>query len=291
MKNLKKAAALLTALCLLLSLCAFAEEDAREAVFEDIELYPGLIVQTAVPAGYTASSLGMGEGVPAGVLVFEPENENDIVMLMSVEYDEECEGLSLNDFTDEQIESYRGSVIEDLDMYDPEVTLTATAYGTKLLVFDENSDTAEQVIISSLYEGKWVSLLLYHNDFTMKISEAEIARGIDLLSETWFRSVSEADVPAEGLAGGWAEAEDGTVTEEMRKLFDLAFEGFAGASYEPFALLGTQVVAGVNYRFLARQTLVTAQPKVAWGYLTLYQDLEGNVTFTDFTPLRADDVN
>ena len=40
-----------------------------------------------------------------------------------------------------------------------------------------------------------------------------------------------------------------------------AIEGLAGASYKPMAFVGTQQVNGVNYVFIAEQTLITANPE------------------------------
>ena len=40
-----------------------------------------------------------------------------------------------------------------------------------------------------------------------------------------------------------------------------AIEGLVGASYKPMAFVGTQQVNGVNYVFIAEQTLITANPE------------------------------
>ena len=39
-----------------------------------------------------------------------------------------------------------------------------------------------------------------------------------------------------------------------------AFEGLVGASYKPLLYLGKQVVKGVDYFFIAEQTLITNPP-------------------------------
>lgn len=90
------------------------------------------------------------------------------------------------------------------------------------------------------------------------------------------------------LAGGWTAAEDHALTEETAAIFNKAFEGLAGAGYEPIALLGTQVVAGINYKFFAKQTIVTAEPVISYGIVTVYVDLEGNASFTDYVPVIAE---
>ena len=40
-----------------------------------------------------------------------------------------------------------------------------------------------------------------------------------------------------------------------------AVEGLVGANYKPIAYVGNQQVHGVNYVFIAEQTLVTANPE------------------------------
>ncbi len=295
MKTLKKMLVLLMCAVLAMTGCAFAEEaEGGTAEVSVIDLSTGLTVETVVPEGYSYFSYDLGENVPAGLLCFVPDDDARIYMMMDINYDEEVAGMKINDFSEDQFNEFRQSIISSLDMLNPTITVTETAYGTKLLVFDENSENDEYVIIATLYDGHWIDLLLYHEDVSVKISQEEIQAGIDLLSSTWFISYDDRpeDPFAAGdiLAGGWTSAEDQTVTPELIELFDKAFEGFAGASYEPLAFLGTQVVAGINYRFLVKQTLVTAQPVVTYGYLTLYRDLEGNVTFNDFVPVNVNDL-
>ena len=54
------------------------------------------------------------------------------------------------------------------------------------------------------------------------------------------------------LAGGYMAAEDTTITDELKTIFEKATKGLDGASYEPIKLMGTQVVAGTNYKFLCK---------------------------------------
>lgn len=68
---------------------------------------------------------------------------------------------------------------------------------------------------------------------------------------------SPTESPAEdvtgGWAGGWEETADAAVTDELKSLFDQAVQEVLDVYYEPVALLATQVVAGTNYCFLARE--------------------------------------
>ena len=64
----------------------------------------------------------------------------------------------------------------------------------------------------------------------------------------------EAPVKAEvPLAGGWTVNEEDTgmaANPDAQAALEKALEGMVGASYEPVACLGTQVVAGTNYLFV-----------------------------------------
>lgn len=87
----------------------------------------------------------------------------------------------------------------------------------------------------------------------------------------------EEEKPA---AGGWNKVEDGTITDELKEVFDAAVDGLLGATYEPIELLETQVVSGINYKFLAKGTKTTNPITEGTYNITIYKDLEGNVELT-----------
>ncbi len=89
------------------------------------------------------------------------------------------------------------------------------------------------------------------------------------------------DGPGSVRTGGWTPSEDPSVTEELLALFEQGTAALTGASYQPVAYLGSQVVAGKNHAFLCRS--VTAYPgsreaAPAYAVVYLYQDLQGNVS-------------
>ena len=63
--------------------------------------------------------------------------------------------------------------------------------------------------------------------------------------------------------------------EDAQTAFDKALAGFTGSDVEPMALLGTQVVAGMNYAILCRVTPVTPDPIPSVQVVTVYADLSG----------------
>ena len=57
-----------------------------------------------------------------------------------------------------------------------------------------------------------------------------------------------------------------------------AFDGqMTGAGYKPVAFVGTQVVKGTNYVFIAEQTLILAQPE-RHLVLVIVNEFEGKYT-------------
>ena len=79
----------------------------------------------------------------------------------------------------------------------------------------------------------------------------------------------------ETLAGGWSATADATVTDDIRAAFDKAVEGMAGSLLEPVAVLGTQVVAGVNYCILCRSTPVVPDAVPSYVLVYLYNGVDG----------------
>ena len=85
---------------------------------------------------------------------------------------------------------------------------------------------------------------------------------------------------AESMAGGWNLPEDNTVTSDVQAVFEKATSELVGCSYEPVAVLGTQVVAGINYVILAKITPVYPGAEAHYALVYIYADLTGNATVT-----------
>lgn len=83
------------------------------------------------------------------------------------------------------------------------------------------------------------------------------------------------------LAGGWSASESTEITEDARTAFDKAMEGFVGVGYEPVALLGTQVVAGLNYCLLCKGTTVTLEPRTFYALVYIWAALDGSAQILD----------
>ena len=107
------------------------------------------------------------------------------------------------------------------------------------------------------------------------ITKVEDKKGNDVTSEILPEIVSPD--------GGSVEPANGEITAELQEIFDKALEDYDGAKLEPVQLLSTQVVAGVNYRFLCNETILVpgAEPKEV--IVTVFKDLDGKCSITDVT--------
>ena len=69
--------------------------------------------------------------------------------------------------------------------------------------------------------------------------------------------------------------------EGAQAAFEKATKELVGANYVPVALLGKQLVAGMNYCILCQVTPVVPDAKPAWALVYIYADLEGNATISN----------
>ena len=90
---------------------------------------------------------------------------------------------------------------------------------------------------------------------------------------------------SEAMTGGWSHSDSSEVTDELRKVFDKAFDGFTGSRVTPVAYLGSQVVAGLNHCFLCQSTdaYPGAQPRYVLVYI--YEGLDGNAELMNIADL------
>ena len=101
-----------------------------------------------------------------------------------------------------------------------------------------------------------------------------------ILTLTMWTAASAAS--AEAIPGGWMITTDAQVTEEARQALDQALEGFVGSKIEPVALLGTQVVAGMNYCLLCRITPDAPNAAPDYDLVYVYQALDGTAELLGF---------
>lgn len=102
---------------------------------------------------------------------------------------------------------------------------------------------------------------------------------------------AEPSDPMGAIAGGWTlnpDFAEPDMPQEARAAFDQAMEGFLGVGYTPVAYLGSQVVAGRNYAYLCKATVITAQPVTKLAVVKVYCDLQGNASILDIADIGPD---
>lgn len=102
---------------------------------------------------------------------------------------------------------------------------------------------------------------------------------------------SDAAVSDEPVCGGWQDSADGVITKEAQEAFDKAMAAYTDDNkvYTPLSLLGSQVVAGMNYAYLCEGKDADAASDVAAATykVVIYADLDGNATVSsieEYTP-------
>lgn len=97
----------------------------------------------------------------------------------------------------------------------------------------------------------------------------------------------DPDIDPDFLVGAW-ESWTGNpleIPDDVKAAFDKAMEGLVGCTYEPIAILGTQVVAGANYCLLCKTTIVTPDAPVSYTLVYIYEALDGTAEI-----LRIQDI-
>ena len=89
-----------------------------------------------------------------------------------------------------------------------------------------------------------------------------------------------------GSLGGWKAAESFEVTDDLKAVFEKAVEKLIGVNYEPVAFLGSQLVSGTNYCFLAKSQVVYLGAKPSYAIVYVYENLEGQAAVLDITNIR-----
>lgn len=103
---------------------------------------------------------------------------------------------------------------------------------------------------------------------------------------------SQEAAPSAAVAGGWTMNADETVgvlPDDAQKAFDKATEGFVGNKLTPVALIGRQVVAGMNYAILCKSELVTKEPVVSYQVAIIYQKPDGEAEISNIADFNVAD--
>lgn len=147
---------------------------------------------------------------------------------------------------------------------------TPIAYlGSQLVNGTNHAVLAEQTVLTG-HDSKNIVIIVFNekpNDMHLTIV------GIDRIVES-----------GDGM-GGVAVDVKTDIPAEAKTAWDDAFTGFVGSKVEPIALVGTQVVNGINYIFVAELTAVTAESEEKVCVVTVNDRLK-TVDFTDILANR-----
>lgn len=99
---------------------------------------------------------------------------------------------------------------------------------------------------------------------------------------------SDVELPPsdEMLVGAYEAGQDLEMTPEAKTAFVQATATITGVDYRPVALLGSQVVAGMNYRILCESRVVNPDAETGYTILTIYAPLQGDASITDTADIR-----
>lgn len=91
---------------------------------------------------------------------------------------------------------------------------------------------------------------------------------------------STMEAPVDGLMGGWTEPETPEVTPQAKAAFDQAKKAFDTESFDPIALVATQLVSGTNYALLCESSPNARGSEANYNIYVVYEDLQGNARIT-----------
>ncbi len=164
----------------------------------------------------------------------------------------------MNDYNDELI---------PMAYYGKQETAAGTNYG---LLCKSTNDSELQTVV--LQEDPELGMSAVINQFI--ISDYTEGSGSALDGEP---EEDEWEVPYDTVGS--------QIPEEATTAYDNAKAAYEGTSPDVLTLLGTQVVAGTNYAFLAKGQTDTDTPRTAVQVVTVYEDLEGNAKISNICTL------
>lgn len=124
----------------------------------------------------------------------------------------------------------------------------------------------------------------------MVIALAASAAGCGAAGKDAKQTSAASEKEAENtMDGAWEKAEDGTITDELQEMFDKAMEKQVGVDYKPIELLETQVVAGMNYKFLCTGKAVAPDAEEKQFVVTIYKDTEGSLEILDIVETEGEE--
>ena len=134
--------------------------------------------------------------------------------------------------------------------------------GTNHMFLCREADVAPEV------KEVYCLMVIYESPDKSKVSVQEI-------------KASKVETGITDMEGGIQQAKSPEVTPELLEIFQKPYELIDGVQRTPLALVSTQLVNGMNYRFLVKKAPVVPDPEVDYCFITIHKDIEGNVSEVD----------
>ena len=180
---MKKFLAILLCVSMLLGCAALAETE--KASLGVVNVNGAFELKCALPEGYSLEVLFSETHFCLASV--NPEDETKPTLMISVAYNELYSDVErINDLDEETLKRIEDSFRDEDDV---EITSMETAYGTRLMVVMEVSDSVDYLDFYTIYKGYEVELVLIHANEGESITEAEIQMAVKFLSDMDFVSV------------------------------------------------------------------------------------------------------
>ena len=180
---MKKFLAILLCVSMLLGCAALAETE--KASLGVVNVNGAFELKCALPEGYSLEVLFSETHFCLASV--NPEDETKPTLMISVAYNELYSDVErINDLDEETLKRIEDSFRDEDDV---EITSMETAYGTRLMVVKEVSDSVDYLDFYTIYKGYEVELVLIHANEGEPITEAEIQMAVKFLSDMDFVGV------------------------------------------------------------------------------------------------------
>ena len=153
---------------------------AEEAQSVTVKVNDTLSIEVVIPDGYSLDQEWYGDMFYGQM---NPDEEGKLLMVLSMGYSEEYADRSINDLSDEELETLIS--VSMSDFANPTYTLSETAEGTKLIIVDENSEHDEYAEVFTVYQGYFIGLLLEPAG-DVQVSQEELDMAVQFLSDMQF---------------------------------------------------------------------------------------------------------
>ena len=173
---MKKLIALMLTVVMLAAVCCASAEESTEPVVVPYD--DSNAISFVLPDGYAYQASYSGQ-----MLIIEMEKTFSPKLVMVVGVDEEYPDLqSLNDLSDEELNQYAGTLLED--WANASVNILTTDYGTKIIVIDEDSADVDMCQLQGIYKGFTFCVYVIHTNGS-EITDKDRDAAMKYLSNVW----------------------------------------------------------------------------------------------------------